>query len=238
MKSLCMSVRDFKEIIDSLDFSYNKNDLILCIRCQETDVYFKFILEETNISTYYINESITMDIDDELLLMFDYKLISNIITNTDSGNIKFELNNINITVTVTNFIEIKTEFMNTVDLQLLGELELPTTNIKLDSYKLNKMLTYFIRPHKNLSKHFMINYLYIYAKNSFLHFEIDNLKLSLKLKNNIEIDKFKLHIDCLYNFIKNKSYNVDVHFSEKFPIVCRADTDLGIIEFYSAPICD
>lgn len=74
MKSLCMSIRDFKEIINSLDFSYNNNDLILCIKCEQADVYFKFILEETNISTYYVNDSVTIDTED-ILLMFEYSTL-------------------------------------------------------------------------------------------------------------------------------------------------------------------
>lgn len=237
MKSLCMSIRDFKEIIESLDFSYNNNDLILCIKCEQADVYFKFILEETNVSTYYIHDSVTIDTED-ILLMFEYKLISNIIDKTDNGNIKFELNNKKIILTVSNSIEIKTEFLNTVDDQMLGELEIQEKNIKMDSYTLKGILNYFIRPSKNLSKHFMINYLYLSAQDNTLCFEMDNLKISKKIKQNIKIDKFKLHIDCLYNFIKNKNYNLDIHLSQNFPIVCKADTDLGTLEFYSAPICD
>ena len=237
MKSLCMSIKDFKEIIASLDFSYNINDLILCIKCENTDVYFKFILEDTNVSTYYINESVTLDIED-ILLMFEYKLISNIIDKTNNGNIKFELNNKKINVTITNSIEIKTEFLNTIDDQLLGELEIPEANIKMDSYILKSILNYFIRPSKNLSKHFMINYLYLSATNGKIVFEMDNLKISKKISQDTEIDKFKLHIDCLYNFIKNKNYNLDIYLSQNFPIVCKAETELGIIELYSAPICD
>jgi len=232
-----MSIRDFKEIIHSLDFSYNNNDLILCIKCEQADVYFKFILEETNISTYYINDSVTIDVED-ILLMFEYKLISNIIDKTDIGNIKFELNNKKIILTVTNSIEIKTEFLNTVDDQLLGELEIPETNIKIDSYVLKSILNYFVRPSKNLSKHFMINYLYLSAGCNKICFEMDNLKISKKIDQDTKIDKFKLHIDCLYNFIKNKNYNLDIHLSQNFPIVCKAETDLGVIELYSAPICD
>ena len=237
MKSLCMSIRDFKEIIHSLDFSYNNNDLILCIKCEQADVYFKFILEETNISTYYINDSVTIDAED-ILLMFEYKLISNIIDKTDIGNIKFELNNKKIILTVTNSIEIKTEFINTVDDQMLGELEIPETNIKIDSYILKDILNYFVRPYKNLSKHFMINYLYLSAGCNKICFEMDHLKISKKINQATKIDKFKLHIDCLYNFIKNKNYNLDIHLSQNFPIVCKAETDLGVIELYSAPICD
>jgi hypothetical protein len=232
-----MSIRDFKEIIHSLDFSYNNNDLILCIKCEQADVYFKFILEETNISTCYINDSVTIDTED-ILLMFEYKLISNIIDKTDIGNIKFELNNKKIILTVTNSIEIKTEFLNTVDDQMLGELEIPETNIKIDSYILKGILNYFVRPSKNLSKHFMINYLYLSAGCNKICFEMDNLKISKKINQDIKIDKFKLHIDCLYNFIKNKNYNLDIHLSQNFPIVCKAETDLGVIELYSAPICD
>lgn len=237
MKSLCMSIRDFKEIIEALDFSYNNNDLILCIKCEQADVYFKFILEETNISTYYINDSVTIDTED-ILLMFEYKLISNIIEKTDTGNIKFELNNKRVLVTITNSIEIKTEFLNTVDDQMLGELEIPETNIKMDSYILKTVLSYFVRPSKNLSKHFMINYLYLFTENNKICFEMDNLKISKKINQDTKIDKFKLHIDCLYNFIKNKKYNLDIHLSQNFPIVCKAETDLGIIEMYSAPIYD
>ena len=218
MKSLCMSIRDFKEIIHSLDFSYNNNDLILCIKCEQADVYFKFILEETNISTYYINNSVTIDTED-ILLMFEYKLISNIIDKTDIGNIKFELNNKKIILTVTNSIEIKTEFLNTVDDQMLGELEIPETNIKIDSYILKGILNYFVRPSKNLSKHFMINYLYLSTGCNKICFEMDNLKISKKINQDIKIDKFKLHIDCLYNFIKNKNYNLDIYLSQNFPIV-------------------
>ena len=237
MKTLCMSIKDFKEIIHSLDFSYNNNDLILCIKCEQAEVYFKFILEETNISTYYINDSVTIDTED-ILLMFEYKFISNIIDKTANGNIKFELNNKKILVTVTNSIEIKTEFLNTVDDQMLGELDIPIANINMDSYTLKNVLNYFIRPSKNLSKHFMINYLHLHAKDSKITFEMDNLIISKKINQNTKIDKFKLHIDCLYNFIKNKNYNLDIHLSQNFPIVCKAETDLGIIEFYSAPICD
>lgn len=237
MKSLCMSIRDFKEIIQSLDFSYNNNDLILCIKCEHADVYFKFILEETNISTYYINDSVTIDTED-ILLMFEYKLISNIIDKTDTGNIKFELNNKRVLVTITNSIEIKTEFLNTVDDQLLGEIEIQETNIKIDSYILKTILNYFVRSSKNLSKHFMINYLYLSTNDNKIYFEMDNLKISKKINQDIKIDKFKLHIDCLYNFIKNKNYNLDIYLSQDFPIVCKAETDMGIIELYSAPICD
>lgn len=237
MKSLSMSIRDFKEIIESLDFSYNNSDLILCIKCEKADIYFKFILEETNISTYYINDSVTIDAED-ILLMFEYKLISNIIDKTNGGNIKFELNNKRVLVTVTNSIEIKTEFLNTVDEQLLGELEIPEINIKMDSHILKNIINYFIRPSKNLSKYFMVNYLYLSAQDNTVCFEMDNLKVSKKISQDIKIDKFKLHIDCLYNFIKNKNYNLDIHLSQDFPIVCRTDTDLGIIELYSAPICN
>ena len=77
----------FKQIIESLDFSYNNNDLMLCIKCEQADVYFKFILEETNISTYY-NVMILYNRYEDILLMFEYKLISNIIDKTDTGNIK------------------------------------------------------------------------------------------------------------------------------------------------------
>lgn len=237
MKALCMSLTDFKEIINSLDFSYNTNDLILCIKCEQTDVYFKFILEETNLSTYYINDSVTIDTED-ITLMFEYKLISNIIEKTNNGNIKFELNGKNITVNITNSIEIKTEFLNTVDEQMLGELEIPKDNIKMDSYILKSVLNYFVRPSKNLSKHFMVNYLYLSVTDGKIIFEMDNLKVSKKISQDIEIDKFKLHVDCLYNFIKNKNYNLDIYLSRNYPILCRAHTDLGIIELYSAPICD
>ena len=47
MKSLCMSIRDFTEIVDALNFAYDVNDLILCIKCENANIYFKFILEET-----------------------------------------------------------------------------------------------------------------------------------------------------------------------------------------------
>lgn len=237
MKALCMSLTDFKEIINSLDFSYNTNDLILCIKCDQTDIYFKFILEETNLSTYYINDSVTIDAED-ITLMFEYKLISNIIEKTNNGNIKFELNGKKITVNITNSIEIKTEFLNTVDEQMLGELEIPKDNIKMDSYILKSVLNYFVRPSKNLSKHFVINYLYLTAKDNRVVFEMENLKVSKKISQNNKIDKFKLHIDFLYNFIKNKNYNLDIHLSNNFPIICKADTDLGTIDFYSAPIYD
>ena len=237
MKSLCMSIKDFKEIIHSLDFSYNNKDLILCIKCEQADVYFKFILEETNVSTYYINDSVTIDAED-ILLMFEYKLISNIIDKTDTGNIKFELDGKKIILTITNSIEIKTEFLNTVDDQMLGELEIPEINIKIDSYILKSILNYFVRPSKNLSRHFMINYLYLSASCNKICFDMDNLKISKKINQDTKIDKFKLHIDCLYNFIKNKNYNLDIHLSQNFPIICKAETDLGVIELYSAPICN
>ena len=237
MTSLCMSIRDFTEIVDALNFAYDVNDLILCIKCENANIYFKFILEETNISTYYINDSITIDSED-ILIMFEYKLISDIISKTESGNIKFELNNKKVTVTITNSIEIKTEFLNTVDEQMLGELEIPETNIKIDSYILKNMVKYFIRPSKNLSRYFMINYLFVTGANKKLIFEMDNLKISKNINNDIKIDKFKLHIDCLYNFIKHKSYNLDVHISEQFPIICKTETEMGTIEMYSAPICD
>lgn len=237
MKSLSMSIKDFKEIIDTIDFSYDTNDLILCIKCEDTNVYFKFIMGDSNISTYYINDSVTMDVED-LLLMFEYKFIGHIIEKTNNGSIKFELINNKIKVIVTNSIEIKTEFINTVDDQLLGEIELPDPNIKIDSFTLQNMLKYFIRPSKNLSKYFFVNYLFVSSIESELTLEMNNLTVSKKIKENIQLDKFKLHIDCLYNFIKNKNYNLDIHISQDFPIVCRAETDLGTIELYSAPICD
>ena len=235
MQSLCMSIKDFKEIIHSLDFSYDNNDLRLCIKCEQSVVYFKFILEETNISTYYINDVVVIDAED-ILLMFEYKLISNIIDNTSSGNIKFELNNKIIILTVTNSIEIKTEFYNNIDDQLLGELEIINNSIKIDSYTLKSILNYFIRPCKNLSKYFMTNYLYLSQTDNNLLFEMNNLTVSKKVNEYTKINKCKLHVDYLYNFIKNKNYNLDIHLSSDFPVVCKAETDLGIIELYSAPI--
>ena len=237
MRSLSMSIKDFKEIIETIDFSYDMNDLILCIKCEDTNVYFKFIMGESTISTYYINDSVTMDVED-ILLMFDYKLIHHIIEKTNNGSIKFELNNDKIILTITNSIEIKTEFMNTVDDQLLGEIELPDSNIKMDSFTLQNMLKYFIRPSKNLSKYFFVNYLFVSATKSKLTLEMNNLSVSKKIIENIELDKFKLHIDCVYNFIKNKNYNLDIHISQNFPIVCKAETELGTIELWSTPICD
>ena len=237
MKSLSMSVNDFKQIVETLNFTYDINDLILCIKCEETNVYFKFVLDDCSIGTYHINDFTTMDTEN-IILMFEYKFISDIVRKTTTGTIKFELDNDKVTMIITNSIEIKTEFMNKIDDQVLGELEFKDPNIKLDSYTLYSILKYFVRQSKNLSKYLSVNYLFVSASDGKLTFETNNLIISKKIKENINLDKFKIHGDCLYNFIKNKNYNLDVYISQNFPIICKAETDLGTIELYSAPICD
>lgn len=237
MKSFSMSVKDFKEIIKSITFVDNLDDLMLCIKCEEADIYFKFILEETNITTYYVNEFVTIDTED-IILMFEYKLINDIIEKTECGTIKFELNINEICMTITNSIEIEKHFYNKVDERLLGKLEVEEQSIQLDSIVLEKMLKYFIKSPQKLSKYLTINYLTVSVSSGKLLFEQDNLKISKNINQNIEINNLKLKIDYLYNFITNKKYNLNIYITEHFPIICKAETDLGTIELYSAPIDD
>lgn len=232
-----MSIKDFKNIIHSLTFTNDYKNIILCINCENGDVYFKMILEESNITTYYINDSILIDSTD-ILLMFEYKELDTILNQTESGNIKFILNNKKIEITITNTFVVKKTIINRVDDQLLGTLKIPESSIKLDSTIFNKMISYFIRPSKNLSSYFSINYLYLTLNQEYLKLKNDDIELTYKIKNEIEIKSLKLHIDYVYNFLQDKKYILDVFIAENFPIVCKMTTEMGIIELYSTPILE
>lgn len=234
-RAFSMSVKDFKEIIDSLKFT-KVNDLVLCINCKSTDIYFKFIMEESNVSTYYLNETVMVDSED-ILLMFDYKLLSDVIDKTENGTIQFKLNGKNIHVVITNSIKITLNFMNNVDDQMLGEIEVPKKHFKIDSNVLKNMLKYFVRPSKNLSKYFMTNYLFLSVSNNILKLELNDLIVTKTIISD-DIEKCKLHIDCLHNFINSKNYILDIYISTNFPLVCKSDTNFGLIELVSAPIFD
>lgn len=234
---ISLSIKDFKCIIDALQFTSDSNSLVLCINSTDGEVYFKLIYEETTISTYNINESVIIDCTD-ITLMFAYKNICDILDKTDSGNIKFILDGKKIEMIITTTFSIHTTLLNNVNDQLLGTLEIPESFVRIDSTIFKNILRYFIRPTKNLSNYFMVNYVYIIATNSLLTIKNEKIKIDLKIDCDTNIDTCKLHIDALYNFIQNKMYNLDIYMSKEFPIICKTNTEMGTIQLYSSPIFD
>lgn len=230
---ITLSVCDFKKILYELKFMDNLNDLLLCINCKDEKIYFKFIFKEVNISTYHLNDNIIIDSTD-ILLMFEYKLISNIIENTNSGTIKFQTIGKKIQMTINTSFELKKTFLNTIDDQLLGTLEVLSNSIRVDSHKISTILKYFINDNKNLSSYFLVNYLYISVENSKMIFKNENLTVEIKINTDLKIEASKLHIDCLYNFIQTKKSMCDIYISSEYPIICRLEGDYGHLELYSA----
>lgn len=117
--------------------------------------------------------------------MFEYKLISNIIENTNSGTIKFQTIGKKIQMTINTSFELKKTFLNTIDDQLLGTLEVLSNSIRVDSHKISTILKYFINDNKNLSSYFLVNYLYISVENSRIIFKNENLTVEIKINTDL-----------------------------------------------------
>lgn len=232
--SISMSFADFKSITEELYFCDPKK-LTMSISCKEGDIYIKMILEDSNISTYYLNDSLVVDSTD-ILIMFDYKYIYDVINKTTGGTITFKLNKSTITMIIKSDITIKLNFNNNIEEHILGEIDIQDTFLKIDSSKLYSIFNYFLKPIKNLSNFIPINYLYITVKDTKIIFNKDSLTIELDYSTSINITDFKVHIDYVCNFISKKKYLMDVYITDNFPIVCKIDSTYGKLEFWSSPI--
>ena len=235
MGHISLSVKDFRKIVVDLYFGADVQKTRLCIEVAEGDIIFRLIYEDTTLTTYTLNEVITVDASD-LLIMFDYKYIQSIIDKTDYGSIKFSLEKNLITVKIVNKLDITIEFMNHVDEHVIGKIVPEENSLLLDSQPISQVISYFIRDTKHLSNHFLLIYLYVTVKDSCVTFEKDSLTIKLKTSSKITIEKFKLHIDYLYAFLINKKHLVNIYICQDFPILYKLDTDFGHLEFYSSPI--
>jgi hypothetical protein len=228
-----MSLNDFKNIINYLEFSSAKYSQ-LCISCKNGEIYFKMILEDKNISTLYLNEHVIIDCTD-ILLMFDYKLINDIICKSLNGTIKFSLNKNKITMKIIEKYELNLYFYNSVNEEVLGELQ-EADFLKVDSTLLYNVLNYFVKYDRNMSNLLYTSYINLQVKDKYIIIENEPLSIKIPIQDSIYIRQFKLHIDYLFKFLSCKKLICNIYLHEDFPLVCKCDTEYGKIELWSSPV--
>lgn len=232
--SISLSVCDFNLILNELLFTNDIHRLILCIKSEANELYIKLIFEEVNISTYYINDNIMIDCTD-ILIMFEYKMIHDIISQTRSGTVMFELESNKITMKIKSDVNIEKTFYNSINEDYLGKLDILENNIELDSKQLYKSIGYFITS-KNLSSYSHFNFAYLDIDDNQVSLKKDSLVVNFKTKNDFKINSFKIPLDAMYTFLYNKSSLMKIYISQDFPVICRCESNYGCIELYSTPI--